>query len=67
MEQATKPDKTNKEKQGDGLKEIWDNPLGKIGIVALSIVGLTFFVGGMFKVGAYTMGAYKDFRDANRR
>lgn len=67
MEPETKPDKANKEKHNERLKEIWGNPLGEIGITVVSIVAIILFLGGMFKVGAFTMGAYKDFRDAHQR
>lgn len=67
MKPVAKPDNTERERQDELLKRVWEKPIGKIGIVAVSIVGTTLFVGALFKVGAFTMGAYKDFRDANRR
>ncbi len=67
MQQSTKTEITEKEKQEEFLKKVWDNPIGKIGITAVSIVGITLFIGGLLKVGAFTVGAYKDFRDVNKR
>lgn len=49
------------------LKQIWDNPAGKIALIAAGILGTALFIGGALKVGTFMMNAYKDFRDANRR
>ncbi len=67
MEPVTETDKAEKEKKDTCPKKIWDNHFGKAGITALSILGIALFIGGLFKVGEFTMNSYKDFRDAIRR
>jgi hypothetical protein len=67
---ASKPEKLYKIDQPEIFKIVesaWARPVGKVILFALG--GLTVFcaVGPLFKVGAYTVNSYKDFRDACKR
>jgi hypothetical protein len=43
MKQSTKSGKTEKEKQEDLIKKVWDKPVGKIGMTAVCILGIALF------------------------
>lgn len=51
----------------DTLRDIWATTPGKVVIVASASLVALGFAGIAFKVFAYTMNNYKDFRDAWRR
>ncbi len=67
MQQLSDEDKTSKKESKTTLEALWNTPLGKVGLAAAGLLGFMMFMAAAFKVGAFTMNAYKDFRDANRR
>ncbi len=49
------------------LKETWNNPIGKFGIIALAGLGGVAFSGLILRVAAYALNGYKDFKEAAKR
>ena len=67
MKQLSKPEEEEKNRFDGAFTKIWNNPVGKVSVIVVASLGLVLAVGGIFKAGAFTLNAYKDFRDANRR
>ena len=49
------------------FNEIWENPVGKVVIIAGATVAMVGIIGCGFKVLAFTTNSFKDFRDAAKR
>ena len=67
MKKSSKSEEEEKNRFDGALTKIWNNPVGKASVIAVAFLGIVLAVGGIFKAGAFTLNAYKDFRDANRR
>lgn len=49
------------------IKQAWETIPGMITISAVAILGTAGFIGIAFRVGAYVMNGYKDFKQAAKR
>ena len=67
MKQSPKLDDGEKNRFEQTLTKIWNNPVGKVSVMAAASLGLALAIGGIFKAGAFAMNAYMDFPNASKQ
>jgi hypothetical protein len=56
-----------KKRPDNPIQKLYETPMGKVLIIATGLVAIIGITGLGLNLGAYTVNAYKNFRDARKR